>query len=205
MMMQIKQRTEIPLIVALLGVLLFSACASQTGQRAGQGAAVGAVSGAAGGIVSALIFGGDVGEAAARGAAWGGSMGAVGGAITGMQADSAIKKQQEDAAAKLKQKLGDDAFNGLVALANCKHSAAISHANTAKNLDNQNYALAGQWLEVLTLADQREEDQARALFPVLIEKDPEINSEAKAEENMRSAMQGLMEIRTKHNLPKTCQ
>jgi hypothetical protein len=197
-------RTTISILVVLGGISLISACASQTGQRAGQGAALGAVSGAAGGVVSALIFGGDVGEAAARGAAWGGSMGAVGGALTGMQQDSAIKKQQEDAAAKLKQELGDDAFNGLVALANCKHDVAAGHANTAKNLDNRKFALAGQWLEVLTLADQRKEDKARVLFPVLIEKDPEINSEAKAEENMRSALQGLMQIRAKHNLPKTC-
>lgn len=185
-------------------VLIISACSSQTGQRAGQGAATGAVAGAAGGVVSALIFGGDVGEAAARGAAWGGSMGAVGGAISGSQQDSAMKKQQEDAVAKLKLKLGDDAFNGLVALTNCKHDVAISHANTAKSLDNPKFALAGQWLEVLTLADQRQEDKARALFPALIEKDPEIDSEAKAEENMRSALQGLMKIREKYNLPKTC-
>lgn len=186
-------------------VLIISACSSQTGQRAGQGAATGAVAGAAGGVVSALIFGGDVGEAAARGAAWGGSMGAVGGAISGAQQDSAIKKQQEDAAAKLKMNLGDDAFNGLVALANCKHDVAASHANTAKSLDNPKFALAGQWLEVLTLADQREEGKARALFPALIEKDPEIDSEAKAEESMRKALQGLMKIRAEYNLPQTCQ
>jgi len=197
-------RITIPLLLFLGCISLISACSSQTGQRAGQGAATGAVAGAAGGVVSALIFGGDVGEAAARGAAWGGSMGAVGGAISGAQQDSAIKKQQEDAAEKLKQKLGDDAFNGLVALANCKHDVALSHANTAKSLDNPKFALAGQWLEVLTLADQRQEDQARALFTALIEKDPEVDSEAKAEENMRSALQGLMKIREKYNLPKTC-
>lgn len=202
-----SRQLQVPITILLVFgcISLISACSSQTGQRAGQGAALGAVGGAAGGVVSALIFGGDVGEAAARGAAWGGSMGAVGGALSGMQQDSAIKKQQEDAAEKLKLELGDEAFNGLVALANCKHDVAASHANTAKNLDNKEHALAGQWLEVLTLADQREEDQARALFPVLIEKDPEINSEGNAEENMRSAMQGLMQIRAKHNLPKTCQ
>jgi len=116
-----------------------------------------------------------------------------------------MKKQQEDAVAKLKLKLGDDAFNGLVALTNCKHDVAASHANTAKNLDNPEYALAGQWLEVLTLADQRQEDKARALFPALIEKDPEIDSEAKAEESMRKALQGLMKIRAENNLPQTCQ
>jgi len=198
-------RITITLLLVLGCMSLISACSSQTGQRAGQGAATGAVAGAAGGVVSALIFGGDVGEAAARGAAWGGSMGAVGGAISGTQQDSAMKKQQEDAVAKLKLKLGDDAFNGLVALTNCKHDVAASHANTAKNLDNPEYALAGQWLEVLTLADQRQEDKARALFPALIEKDPEIDSEAKAEESMRKALQGLMKIRAENNLPQTCQ
>jgi hypothetical protein len=198
-------RITATMLLVLGCVFLISACSSQTGQRAAQGATMGAVTGAAGGMVSALIFGGDVGEAAARGAAWGGSMGAVGGAISGAQQDSTNKKQQEDAIEKLKLELGDDAFNGLVALANCKHDVAASHANTAKNLDNPKYAVAGQWLEVLTLADQREEDKARALFPALIEKDPEIDSEAKAEENMRSALQGLMQIRAKHNLPKTCR
>lgn len=198
-------RVAVAGVLVLAGVHLISACSSQTGQRAAQGGAMGAVTGAAGGMVSALIFGGNVGEAAARGAVYGGTMGAVGGAIVGSQQDSAIKKQQADAAEELKQKLGDDAFNGLVALANCKHDAAASHADTAKRLDNPKYALAGQWLEVLALADQRKEDQARALFPALIEKDPEVDSEAKAEENMRSALQGLMQIRAKHNLPKTCQ
>jgi hypothetical protein len=204
-MLSKRLRMTVTSLLVLACVFMVSACGSQTGQRAGQGAAMGAVTGAAGGMVSALIFGGDVGEAAARGAAYGGTVGAVGGAISGAQQDSATKKQQEDAAAKLKQELGDEAFNGLVALTNCKHDVATSHANAAKNLDKPEYALAGQWLEVLTLADQREEDQARALFPVLIEKDPEIDSEAKAEESMRKALQGLMKIRAEYNLPQTCQ
>lgn len=186
-------------------VCLISACASQTGQRAGQGASIGAISGAAGGMVSALIFGGNVGEAAARGAAWGATTGAVGGAIVGSQQDSAIKKQQEDAAAKLKLKLGDEAFDGLIALANCKHAVAASHANNAKNLENPEYALAGRWLEILTLADQRQEDKARALFPEVIAKDPKVGSEPQAEESMRKALQGLMKIRAEYNLPQTCR
>jgi len=166
---------------------------------------MGAVTGAAGGIVSALIFGGNVGEAAARGAVWGGSMGAVGGAIVGSQEDQAIKKQKEDAAAKLRMKLGDEAFEGLVALVNCKHDVAAGHAEQAKTLDNPEYVLAGMWLEIMTLADKREEAQARALYPEVVQKDPEVVSEAQAEENMRSALQGLMKIRAEHNLPKTCK
>ena len=191
--------------VLILGcVLLLGACSGQSGQRAAQGGTMGAVTGAAGGMVSALIFGGNVGEAAARGAAYGGTMGAVGGAIVGSQEDQATKKQREDAAEKLKLKLGDEAFNGLVALANCKHDVAMGHAKAAENLDNQEYALAGLWLEVLTYADQKQEDKARALFPDLIAKDPKIGSEAQAEESMRKALQGLMKIRAEHKLPQTC-
>jgi len=201
-----KQLCDVFTNLLVIGVvLMISACSNQTGQRAAQGGTMGAVAGAAGGMVSALIFGGNVGEAAARGAAWGATTGAVGGAIVGSQQDSAIKKQQEDAAAKLKLKLGDEAFDGLTALAKCKHAVAASHANNAKNLDNPEYALAGQWLEILTLADQRQEDKARALFPEVIAKDPRVGSEAQAEEGMRKALQGLMKIRAEHNLPQTCQ
>ncbi len=196
----------IPIKLLVFGcVLLLGACSSQSGQRAAQGGTMGAVTGAAGGMVSALIFGGNVGEAAARGAVYGGTMGAVGGAIVGSQEDQAIKKQQEDAAGKLKLKLGDEAFNGLVALTNCKHDVALGHARAAENLDNKEHALAGLWLEVLAYADQQQEDKARALFPALIEKDPKVGSLAQAEENMRKALQGIMKIRAEHKLPQTCR
>ena len=198
-------RIAIARLLVLGCVFLISACSSQTGQRAAQGGTMGAVTGAAGGMVSALIFGGNVGEAAARGAVYGGTVGAVGGAIVGSQQDQATKKQQEDAAEKLKLKLGDEAFNGLVALANCKHDVALDHAKAAENLDNKEHALAGLWLEVLAYADQQQEGKARALFPALIEKDPKVGSEAQAEENMRKALQGLMKIRTEHKLPQTCR
>ena len=198
-------RIAIARLLVLGCVFLISACSSQTGQRAAQGGTMGAVTGAAGGMVSALIFGGNVGEAAARGAVYGGTVGAVGGAIVGSQQDQAAKKQQGDAAEKLKLKLGDEAFNGLVALANCKHDVALDHAKAAENLDNKEHALAGLWLEVLAYADQQQEGKARALFPALIEKDPKVGSEAQAEENMRKALQGLMKIRVEHKLPQTCR
>jgi len=181
-----------------------AACAGQSAKRAGQGGATGAVVGAAGGLVSALVFGGNVGEAAARGAVWGASTGAVSGAIVGAQEDQAHKKQRDAAVEKLKKNLGEDAFNGLAALTDCKHEVALSYARTAAKLNNQDFALAGLWLEVLTLADQKQEKKARTLFPTLIAKDTGISSEAQAEEHMRSALQGLMNIRGEYNLPKTC-
>ena len=200
---RIKKIIEIRMIVILCLVSL-TACSSHTAKRAGEGAAMGAVVGAAGGMVSALVFGGNIGEAAARGAVWGGTTGAVAGGISGAQQDQMKKAQQDKAIEKLKTDLGEDAFNGLAALTDCKHEVALGYARTAAKSDNKNYALAGLWIEILTYADSRQEDKARALYPDLITNDTEIRSEAQAEETMRKALQRLMDIRGEYNLPKTC-
>lgn len=188
----------------ILCVVVLTACASQTGQMAGKGATMGAVVGSVGGLVTGLVFGGNVAESAARGAVWGASTGAVTGAISGSQADQAKKAQSDIKIERLKADLGDDAFNGLAALAKCKHDMALSYAQKASKLENKNYAIAGLWIEVLTHADHREEDKARKLFPNLVAKDPRINTESQAEEKMRKALQRLMEIREEYNLPRVC-
>ena len=186
-------------------VSVLAACSGRSVERAGQGATTGAVVGAAGGMISALVFGGDVGESAARGAVWGASTGAVSGAIVGAKEDQTQKTRRDKEIEKLKTDLGEDAFNGLAALAECKHDAALGYAKTAATLENKDYALAGLWIEVLTLADRKQEDRARTLFPDIVIKDTRISSEAQAEERMRSALQRLMAIRAENNLPKTCR
>ena len=192
------------IFVICASVLAMSACSTTSGKMAGQGAATGAIAGSVGGLVGALVFGGDPAEAAARGAVWGASTGAVAGAVTGAQVDAADKSKQEQSLEQLKKAIGEDAFNGLAALAECKHDVAIAYGKTAAGSDNKDYALAGMWLEVLAYADMRQEDQARALFPALIEKDAELSSADKVEELMRKALQRLMEIRGEHGLPKVC-
>lgn len=190
-------------LIVLTGVFLLS-CSSHSAKKAGEGATVGAVAGAAGGIVTALIFGGNVGEAAARGAVWGGTTGAVAGGISGAQQGKAKKAQQDIDIEKLKNKLGEDAFDGLSALTECKHEVALGYARTAAKSENKNYALAGLWIEILAYADSRQENKARALYPDLITYDPNIGSESQAEETLRKAIQRLMDIRGEYNLPKTC-
>ena len=194
------------LLYALLAMVIISltACGGQTGKRATQGAATGAAAGAVGGVVSALIFGGNVGDAAARGAVWGASTGAVSGAIVGSQEDKALKKQEEESIKKLKAKLGEDVYSGLVGLVQCKHMVAISYAQVAQKLDNKNYALAGQWLETLTYADQGDTQQARKKIPLLIGADPHVQTESDANQNMQKGLQGIVNIREQHNLAGTC-
>ncbi len=175
---------------------------------AGEGAATGAVAGAVGGMVSALVFGGDPAEAAARGAVWGGSTGAVAGAMAGARADERQQArraaQREAQLERLKQEIGEDSFKGLEALADCKHDVALAYGRTAAQSKNRDHALAALWLKILTYADRREENRARALFPDLIAKDPKIRSDSQAEASMREALQTLMDIRAEYGMPRTC-
>ena len=192
------------ILIICASVLAMSSCSTHTGKMAGQGAATGAVAGSVGGLVGALVFGGDPAEAAARGAVWGASTGAVAGAVSGSQVDAAEKQKKDQNLENLKKAIGEDAFNGLVALAECKHDVAIAYGKTAATSDNRDHALAGLWLEILAYGDSRQEKLARGLFPQLMEKDKDITSEEKAEEVMRKALQQLMDIRQEHGLPKIC-
>jgi hypothetical protein len=192
-------------MLILLCVVMLMACGTQSRRMAGEGAVSGAAVGAVGGMVSALVFGGDIGEGAARGAVWGGSTGAATGAMAGARVDSAQKKAQQGAELeKLKAQLGEDGFKGLEALAECKHEVAVAYARTAGRSDNKDYSLAGLWIEALALADQGETDQAQALLPDLVAKDPQIGSKARADETLQKSLKRLQEIRGEYNLPRMC-
>ena len=145
-------------------VLVWSGgCSTESTQGAAEGAAGGAVVGAVGGMVTALVFGGDVGEAAARGAVWGGSTGAVAGGMRGAEQakrnEQARLAQEQAEIEKLKKRIGDDAYAGLEALADCKYAVAKAYADTAMQSSKQDYALAGAWVEVITLAEQEQQPE----------------------------------------------
>ena len=202
-----KHFFEACVVVTLFcGLVLLPGCSQKSRQGAGQGAAIGGAAGAVGGIVTALVFGGNVGEAAARGAVWAASSGAVAGGIAGAQAESA-EKQKERAAriAELKKELGDDAYDGLVALAECKHEIALGYARTSAQSKNNDYALAGLWLEVLTEADRQNPEKARALIPQIIERDKKIKNQQEAEAYMDEAKEKLKSIRDDYSLKESCQ
>ena len=197
------------LIVATLPIAI-GGCSGQSNASKGaaEGATTGAIAGAVGSMVGALVFGGNIAEAGARGAVVGGSGGAVVGAMSGSKRDQAEAAQEADARQvqlqELREQIGDDAYDGIVALAKCKHNVAVANAQVAMKSKKSEYALAGLWVEVLTYADQRNEAQARTLFPEIIDRDKKIKSEAQVEEAMRNALQELMDIRVAYDLPKIC-
>jgi len=195
------------LITACLGA---AGCASDSyaAKGAAQGATTGAVAGAVGGMMTALIFGGDVVDAGARGAVYGGTTGAVAGGMSGSRADKAVAEQKQAEKQKeierFRKEVGTDAFNGVVALVECKHEIAIANAREAVKSTNSDHSLAGVWVEVLTEADRQNEANARALFSELISRDREVKSDADADTRSREALQEIRNIREEYDLPVEC-
>lgn len=198
-----RNRSYSFLPILIIGILL-SACGEYAAKGAGAGATTGAVSGAVGGLVSALVFGGDPAEAAARGAVYGGAVGATAGAIGGAQVDNKLEQQRQATAENLRKEIGDDAYEGLKALANCKHDTSLKQAVLARQSENPNFSLAGLWLEVLSYADAGDEASARALFPDVVSTDWDIKSSTEAESAMRDTLNKLMDIREQYNMPRVC-
>jgi hypothetical protein len=195
-------------LTAGLAVTAGCASGSYAAKGAGEGATTGAVAGAVGGMVTALVFGGDVVEAGARGAVYGGTTGAVVGGMSGSKADQAVaaQKQAESEAdlEKLRTRIGPDAFNGVAALAECKHEVAIANAREATKSKKSDYALAGMWVLVLAEADRQNESEARALYPDIVKHDRNFKTEADVEAGVREALQELGNIRVEYDMPAVC-
>ena len=197
-----------------------SACAgdSYASKGARQGAAQGAAAGAVGGLISALVFGGDPVDRAARGAVYGGAAGAVAGGISGNRMDKQAQahaqtqspaqqqtQAQQDAELEaLRKEIGRPAFNGLAALAECRHQDSLAKAKKAQKAKNPNHRLAGLWLEVLNYADLRQQEQVSRLLPVVVKEDWDINSEAQAQTATREAAAELITIRKEYDLSLVC-
>jgi hypothetical protein len=202
--------TYLSLLIFLSFAVHISGCAtdSNAAKGAGKGATTGALAGAVGSMATALIFGGNVGEAAARGAVYGGASGAVVGGMSGASVDKKVAAQEQaerdKEIAKFRDEIGDDAFNGFVALAECKHDIAIANAHEAKKSRNRDFALAGLWIEILTEADRQNPDAASELFPELVSSDRDIKTVADAEVHAGDALLKIGELRVEYDRPKDC-
>ena len=199
-------------ILLLVAVSIAGAygCASDSyaAKGAAQGAGTGALAGAVGAAATALIFGGNVGEAAARGAVYGGASGAVVGGISGSQVDQQVSAQQraeqERRINQFREDIGTDAFNGFVALAECKHDIALANAREAQGSRNRDFALAGYWIEALTEQDRERPDRAQAVLPDIVREDRDVGDEAEAQRQLDDFLAGMGKIRTDFDLPPSC-
>lgn len=202
MMKEIAMKYRIMIMLLCLSAV---SCGEYAAKGAGEGATTGAVSGAVGGLVSALVFGGDPAEAAARGAVYGGAVGATAGAMTGSKVDTQIEQERNARAEKIRKKIGDDAFKGLAALVSCDHADALQYASVSKQSINPNFSVAGYWLELLSFADEGKQATVNESLPAVVEKDWDIDNEAKARSNLLQLQDKLMAIREEYKLPRHCE
>ena len=190
-------------VVAILGAA--SGCTGQSGERAAEGAGVGALAGAAGGLVSGLLWGGDPLESAARGAVIGGTSGAVAGGVSGAKADKAqAEAAEQQKIAALRARIGEDAFAGVTALAECKHGVAEANAQVAAKSKDSNYALAGLWVDAISRADRGDLPGARGFYSEIIKWDRSVENEEQAEAKLQNSLTELQNIRKRYKLPATC-
>jgi hypothetical protein len=193
------------IVLALVSVCL--GCAG-AGEGAMKGAAGGALAGAASGLVSSLIWGGDPAYHMARGATYGATVGAVGGAIEGSSRakaenqNQALQEQRE--LDQIRRDIGDDSFDAIVALAECKHEVAIASARVGAESKNGNHALAGLWVQALTYADQGDQAKVEAVAPEIVRWDREVENESQFDIELIGALEDLKDIRSEYALPRTC-
>jgi hypothetical protein len=206
----VRTRALAGMLVVMGATLCASGCASDSyaAKGATRGAGTGAMAGAVGAAATALIFGGNVGEAAARGAVYGGTSGAVVGGMSGAEADKRVAAEEqaeyERRVQQFREKIGDDAFNGFVALAECKHEVALANAREAQSSSKRDFALSGFWVEALTEADRGQVEAAQAVLPAIVERDREIADVADAEARLDDTLVKIGEIRTQHDLAASC-
>jgi len=199
-------KTTCWIFVLLLGSGIVG-CAG-AGEGALKGAAGGALAGAASGLISSLIWGGDAGEYMARGAATGATVGAIGGAIEGSSRTRAEKERQaareQRELDQFRRDIGNDAYAGIVALVDCKHTVAVANAQVAAGSRNGNHALAGLWVQALTHADQGDVSALSDVTPEIIRWDRNIANTSQFDSELRKAHDDLMEIRSDYMLPQSC-
>ena len=203
---------SVPGILLVIAVTLCnSGCASDSyaAKGASRGAGTGALAGAVGAAATALIFGGNVGDAAARGAVYGGTSGAVAGGLSGAEADRRVAAQEqaeyERRVQAFRDEIGADAFNGFVALAECKHEVALANAREAQKSRNRNFMLAGLWVEALSEADRGQTEAASEMLLAIAEQDRDIEDAAGAQARLDEALVQIGEIRTRYDLPPSCE
>jgi hypothetical protein len=194
-------------IFILLVVSGIVGCAG-AGEGAIKGAAGGALAGAASGLISSLVWGGDPGEYMARGATAGATVGAIGGAIDGSGQARAKKEnqaaQEQRELDQFRHDIGNDAYEGVVSLVDCKHSVALANAEVAEGSRNGNHALAGLWLRALTLSDQQNKAGLDEVALEIIRWDRNIANTAQFENELNQSHSDLMSIRADYGKPRTC-
>ncbi|MBS0580098.1 MAG: hypothetical protein JSR36_12655 [Proteobacteria bacterium] len=203
-------------VLVCSAALLTSSCADT---YAAEGAKSGAVGGAVAGAVLG-IFTGNVGGSMLAGAAASAAAGAAIGGMTpkappgtapapapaqgqaggGTKDPKLLERQHE-----LENKIGAANFDAARMLALCRHSSAIELARNAyKTADTQERRGYALMIEAVTAEEKGDSATAAAVYPRLVEVDPQIGSADKARNAALSGVLKVQQVRKDYGLPPTC-
>lgn len=203
-------------------ILLVCAVAFLTASCADTYAAEGAKSGAVGGAVAGAVLGiftGNVGGSMVAGAAASAAAGAAIGGMTpkapqgaapapaqgqGSSAPSDPKLVERQQA--LENKIGAANFDAARMLALCRHNSAIELARnaytSADSQERRGYALM---IEAVAAEEEGDTATAAAVYPRLVQVDPEIGSTDKARSMALSGVLKVQQVRKEYGRSPTCQ
>ena len=102
--------------------------------------------------------------------------------------DTAIEAEWIDA-------IGEDNWNGLIALTDCQHKRAHLLAQAGATVDNEEHRLASLWLEAMIVVDQKKTDEASVYFEKLAARDPEIDTTQQASIEVDKAILDIRGVR----------
>jgi hypothetical protein len=199
-------RTQFRIVICIIAAASVG-CAG-AGEGAIRGAGSGALAGAASGLLTSLVWGGDPGYHMARGATAGATIGAIGGAVQG-SAQASQDRARDDAQLQqdiehFRRDIGNDAFDGVVALVECKYEVAMANARVAAQSKNSNHALAGLWLEALAYTDQNDTASIQNVIPEIVRWDRGADNAQQVDEQLRLTYSELLDIRGEFQLPRSC-
>jgi hypothetical protein len=161
------------LILLILSLSIQVNAQSNKGKMAGRGAGQGALIGA---IAGAVFGGGDFIGDAAEGALIGGGIGALSGALEG----GGMDRQAQEELDQLVQEFGEDNLRGYVELMTCNYEKSIALFKVGEVSNNSDHRLAGLWLQAVAEKDRRNLEAVADLYPIIIERDPDIDDEQQA-------------------------
>lgn len=119
------------------------------------------------------------------------------------QRNNEAAREQQDID-RIRREIGSDAFDGVVALAECRHEVAIANARVAARSTNSNHALAGLWVQALAFEDKGDTASLDEIEPEIIRWDRGVKDTQQFRQELDAGHRELIQIREEHSLPPSC-
>jgi hypothetical protein len=121
-------------------------------------------------------------------------------ALVEAQETQALGQDDDAIQAEWIEAIGEDNWNGLIALTDCQHQRAHLLAQAGATVDNEEHRLASLWLEAMIVVDQKKLDEAAAFYEQLAARDPEVDTAQQASIEIDKAILDIRELRREEGI-----